>query len=136
MPDRLTDESELPEHLQKILDEFLEGPWEVDSSDTVVMADRSAEVLQVWAAGGLMRKGLSFDDAILVGGRLTELIAALPVFLAALQSIAFERMTPDEIREKGKEKYGLEPEEVIEISYDNIQTAAKNALELAGVKCG
>ena len=47
----------------------------------------------------------------------------------ALHKIAKGYMTPDELRRKCTEEYGLEYHEVLEIAYENIQQDAAKAIK-------
>lgn len=51
---------------------------------------------------------------------------------AALITISKGYQTPAQIRKNATEQYGLDPEEVLEMSYQNIQNEASNAVK--GVK--
>ncbi len=50
------------------------------------------------------------------------------MMLAVLKRIAKEYMTPEQLRKNSEKKFGLEFEECIEMTYENIQCDAKNAI--------
>jgi len=50
------------------------------------------------------------------------------LMLATLRKISKEYMTSEQLRNKSEKMYGLEFEECIEMSYDNIQEDAKFAI--------
>lgn len=47
----------------------------------------------------------------------------------ALKTIAKDYQTPEQLRKKSEKQYGLDYEEALEMSYENIQTLAKSVIK-------
>ena len=49
-------------------------------------------------------------------------------YFDALRAIAREYQTPEQLRRNAEKQYGLPYEEVLEMSYDNMQAMARHAI--------
>jgi hypothetical protein len=58
-----------------------------------------------------------------------KLIEKIRILRSALHTIANEYQTPEQLFRNSKKQYGLDYHEVLEMSYENIQSVAKQALK-------